>query len=127
MIYGIGTDLLLVERIAKVWQRHGERFAARLLMPSERQALAASGRPANFLAKAFAAKEAFSKAWGTGFAGLTHQDVGVQRNPEGRPQLIFSPEQQARMEDQGITAAHLSLSDDDGRVLAFVVLEKRAA
>lgn len=123
MIHGIGTDLLRIDRVERIWQRHGARFAEKILMPEERAQLASRHNAANFLAKAFAAKEAFSKAWGTGFAGLSHHDVGVLRNAEGKPVLVFSPTQQARLEARGVTAAHLSLSDDDGRVLAFVVLE----
>lgn len=123
MIFGIGTDLLRVDRIARVYQRHGQRFVERVLMPEEQAAFAQAGRPDNFLAKAFAAKEAFAKAWGTGFAGLAHHDVGVLRDAAGKPQLVFSAVQQARLRQRGVGAAHLSLSDDDGRVLAFVVLE----
>lgn len=123
MIAGIGTDLLRVDRVAAVWQRHGARFAERILMPGEQAQLPRAANPANFLAKAFAAKEAFSKAWGTGFAGMTHHDVGVCRDAAGKPGLVFSPRQQQRLAARGVVAAHLSLSDDDGRVLAFVVLE----
>ena len=123
MIYGIGTDLLRIDRIERVWQRHGAHFVDKILMPEEQAQLAASRNAANFLAKAFAAKEAFSKAWGTGFAGLSHHDVGVVRDSDGKPGLMFSSTQQARLAARGVTAAHLSLSDDDGRVLAFVVLE----
>lgn len=123
MIHGIGTDLLRIDRIERVWQRHGEHFAAKILMPEERAQLDSSRNAANFLAKAFAAKEAFSKAWGSGFAGLSHHDVGVVRDASGKPALLFSSAQQQRLKARGVTAAHLSLSDDDGRVLAFVVLE----
>ena len=123
MIYGIGTDLLRIDRIERVWQRHGAHFVDKILMPEEQVQLAASRNAANFLAKAFAAKEAFSKAWGTGFAGLSHHDVGVVRDADGKPALVFSGVQQSKLKARGVTAAHLSLSDDDGRVLAFVVLE----
>ena len=123
MIAGIGTDLLRVDRIDRIWQRHGTRFADRILMPEERAAFAQAARPDNFLAKAFAAKEAFAKAWGTGFAGITHHDMGVTRNEKGRPELIFSAAMQDRLHERGVKSAQLSLSDDDGRVLAFVVLE----
>ena len=123
MIYGIGTDLLCIDRIERVWQRHGAHFVDKILMPEEQVQLAASRNAANFLAKAFAAKEAFSKAWGTGFAGLSHHDVGVVRDADGKPALVFSGVQQSKLKVRGVTAAHLSLSDDDGRVLAFVVLE----
>jgi holo-[acyl-carrier protein] synthase len=127
VIAGIGTDILSIARIERVLADHGARFSKRILMPEEQAHFAKSARPANALAKAFAAKEAFSKAWGTGFAGMTHHDVGVARDAGGKPHLIFSAAMQARLHARGITAAHLSLSDDDGRVLAFVVLEAPAA
>lgn len=123
MIYGIGTDLLRIDRVERLWQKYGERFADKMLMLEEREPFATAHCKGNFLAKSFAAKEAFSKAWGTGFAGLSHHDVGVVRDASGKPGLVFSSAQQARLKRRGVTAAHLSLSDDDGRVLAFVVLE----
>jgi len=126
MIHGIGTDLLRIDRVERVWLRHGQHFAAKILMPEEQAQLASARNAANFLAKAFAAKEAFSKAWGTGFAGLSHHDVGVLRDASGKPTLVFSTTQQQRLKARSVTAAHLSLSDDDGRVLAFVVLEGSA-
>lgn len=124
-IAGIGTDIVAVDRIARVWQRFGERFAAKLLMAEEREALLAARQPANFLAKAFAAKEAFVKAYGSGFRGIGHQDVGVVRDALGAPRLVFSRVLQAQLAAADIASAHLSLSDDDGRVLAFVVLERK--
>ena len=127
MIYGIGTDLLVVARIAALHSKYRSRFEQKVLMPQERRALEGLPQPANRIAKSFAAKEAFVKAWGSGFAGVGYQDAGVLRNAEGKPYLIFSPAMQARLDAAGITAAHLSLSDDDGRVLAFVVLEAASA
>lgn len=123
MIFGIGTDLLRVDRIARVYARHGARFINKVLMPEERAALEGLTDPVNRIAKSFAAKEAFVKAWGTGFAGVSHQDVGVARAASGAPQLAFSAAMQARLNAEGVHRCHLSLSDDDGRVLAFVVLE----
>lgn len=123
MIFGIGTDLLRVDRIARVYARHGARFIDKILMPEERAALEGLSDPVNRIAKSFAAKEAFVKAWGTGFAGVNHHDVGVARAASGAPELIFSSAMQARLAAAGVLRCHLSLSDDDGRVLSFVVLE----
>ena len=68
MIYGIGIDVLQVDRIARVFDKHGERFVSHLLMPEERAQLARTARPVRFLAMRFAAKEAIVKGMGTGFA-----------------------------------------------------------
>lgn len=126
MIFGVGTDLIRVARIQAVLDAHPKRFARRLLHPDELVSFGQSKRPANFLAKAWAAKEAFGKALGTGVRGYANPDVGVVRGEFGRPQLVFSDLMAARLTQRGIGAAHVSLSDDDGRVLAFVVLERAA-
>ena len=124
MIYGIGTDLIRVERIAVVLARHPHRFAERLLHPAELLQYVQSKRATNFLAKSWAAKEAFGKALGTGVRGYANPDVGIVRNEIGRPQLVYSESMQARLDGLGITAGHISLSDEDGMVLAYVVLER---
>ena len=123
MILGIGNDLVRETRIARVYTRFGERFCHKLLMPEEQQALIHAARPANRLAKAFAAKEAFAKAWGSGFRGLGHQDCGVLRNALGQPQMIFSAVQQARLVARGVQRVHVALTDQDDWVLAMVVIE----
>ncbi|MGQ0700099.1 MAG: holo-ACP synthase [Panacagrimonas sp.] len=125
MIYGIGTDLIRVSRIEAVLARHPQRFPERLLHPQELAQYLQSGRPANFMAKAWAAKEAFGKALGTGVRGYDNPEVGVARGELGRPHLVFSSAMAARLEALGICAGHVSLSDEDGLVIAFVVLERR--
>jgi holo-[acyl-carrier protein] synthase len=124
VIVGLGNDLIREARITEVLARHGQRFTDRLLMPEERAALpSAPPRRANRLAKAFAAKEAFAKAWGSGFAGVTHHDCGVRRDAAGKPDLIFSDRMQTRLAARGVTRTHLALTDDGGLVMATVVLE----
>lgn len=123
MIYGIGTDLLRLERGEALWQRHGERAVAKLLHPQERAAFAAARSPGHYLARAFAVKEAFVKALGTGFRGVGYHDAGVLREPEQRPRLVFSAAMSARLAALGIDRAHVSLSDEGGMICAFVVLE----
>lgn len=125
MIFGIGVDLLAAERMAQTHARYGERLHRRLLHPAELEALGRARDPDNFLAKSFAAKEAFVKAMGTGFRGITHADVGVVRNDIGRPQLVFSAALQARLQREGICSTHLAFTDDTGLVCAMVVLETR--
>ena len=124
MIYGIGTDLIRVERIGEVLARHPTRFARKLLHPAELRQYLQSRRATNFLAKSWAAKEAFGKALGTGVRGYANPDVGIVRNEIGRPPLIYSESMQARLDALGIVAGHVSLSDEDGMVLAYVVLER---
>ncbi|MGQ0586480.1 MAG: holo-ACP synthase [Gammaproteobacteria bacterium] len=124
MIYGIGLDVLRVARIAKVHQRHGDRFVERLLHPLERKEYEASNRPVQYLAKCFAIKEAFVKALGTGFFGVSHDDVGAVRGKLGKPEFVFSRRLRARLKRLKIKAAHVSLSDEGGTVGAVAVLER---
>lgn len=124
MIHGIGTDLLVIERCEALYARQGERALAKLLMPEERAAVPAQKSPGHAIARAFAAKEAFVKALGTGFHGVSYQDVGALREAKARPRLIFSAAMQARLDALGITGTHLSFTDEAGMILAFVVLER---
>ena len=123
MIYGIGTDLIRVQRIEAVYQSHPDRFPRRLLHPEEFAQFQRSARPANFLAKSWAVKEAFGKALGTGVRGYNNPEVGVVRGELGRPQLVYSDAMRERLQARGITRGHVSMSDEDGRVIAFVLLE----
>ena len=125
MIHGIGTDLLDAERIRSGLARFGEHYADRMLAPAEHAGYYASADPARFLAKCFAAKEAFAKAAGTGLrAPVTLRNVAVLRDAHGKPFLECAPELAAWLTDRGITAHHVSLSDEGDLVLAFVVLEQ---
>ncbi|QHS09824.1 holo-ACP synthase [Sinimarinibacterium sp. NLF-5-8] len=125
MIYGIGVDLLRIDRVEGVLARRGARVLNKLLCQAERDEVAQKNHRARAVTMCFAAKEAFVKALGTGFAdGIRYHDVGVVRAPGGRPQLIFSAAMQARLSEKGIVAAHVSLTDDDGMVCAYVVLER---
>lgn len=126
MIYGIGTDLVQVSRFALSLERYGQRFVERVLHPEELPRLAASAQRANVVAKSFAATEAFAKALGTGVRGFRFHDIGIVRDPLGRPRLVFSPRVTALMEERSIISSHISLSDDAGFVLAMVVLETGA-
>ena len=84
MIYGIGTDIVQVVRIRESLDRHGERFAERILSDAELAEFRASAHPARFLARRFAAKEAVAKAFGTGFSGgLTFRDITIGHDDAG--------------------------------------------
>ena len=128
MIHGIGTDLLDATRIRSGLTRFGEHYADRILAPAEHAGYYASRDPARFLAKCFAAKEAFAKATGTGLrAPVTLRNIAVLRDPHGKPILQCAPELATWLAARGVTAHHVSLSDEGDLVLAFVVLEQSSS
>ncbi len=123
MIYGIGTDLMRISRISDTLARHPTRFPRRLLHPEEFSQYQKSRRPHNFLTKSWAVKEAFGKALGTGVRGYNNPDIGVVRGELGRPVLVYSDAMRARMKRLCIARGHVSISDEDGLVIAHVILE----
>ena len=128
MIHGVGTDIVRVARLADALERHGARFAERILDASERAAFAAAPDPARLLAKRFAAKEACAKALGTGMrADVYWRDMGVVNLKSGQPTLALTghaAEHLARLTPPGHEPRiHLTLSDEHPYALAFVVIE----
>lgn len=125
MIFGVGTDIVELSRIQETWQRFGDRFVDRLLMPEERALFDESKWPVRFLAMRFAGKEATVKAMGTGFRhGMWIRDVGIVNNDWGRPLVIFSERGRGVCRALGIGEGHVSLTDDAGLVVAFAVVMK---
>ena len=125
MIYGIGVDVLEPQRVERLLQQYGERFAHRVLTEAEWPAYQRSPRPAQFLANRFAAKEAFSKAMGTGFRyPVTLGQIHVLQNRRGKPELSFAPDLQRLIDAEGIVGAHVTISDERNVVCAVVVLER---
>lgn len=124
MIYGIGIDVLEPHRIARLLGKYGERFARRVLTPREWPAYQKSGRPVLFVANRFAAKEAFSKAMGTGFRyPVTLQCISIVQNKAGKPGFEFHPDLEAVVKHEGIAGYHVTISDETSVVCACVVLE----
>jgi holo-[acyl-carrier protein] synthase len=131
MIVALGADLCNIERVAASLERFGERFEARVFTPLERSK--AAERPltrAATLAKRFAAKEAFSKAVGTGFqSGVFMKDIGVANLPSGAPTVELTGGAAARLAaliPEGHEAVvHLTLTDDHPWAQAFVIIEAR--
>lgn len=126
MIYGIGTDIVATRRLAGALERHGESFLDRILSSGERQNVPDNpeGR-ARFLARRWAAKEAFAKAFRTGIRGpVTLSAISVVHDDAGAPGFELSAELSQALESQQLTA-HLSISDEHDYAVAFVVLETR--
>jgi len=127
VIFGIGTDVLQLVRVERIWERFGEHFARRVLLDVEQDLFAQSKQPVRFLAMRFAAKEAIVKAMGTGFAnGMWVRDVGTVPNALGQPQVIFSARGQAMCERLGVGDGFLSLTDEAGLVVAIAVLMRKS-
>lgn len=135
-IHGIGTDIVLLDRIVVLYRRHGERFARRVLGPDELrefQRRHATGaiehgvqRSLRYLAKRFAGKEAFSKALGTGLRGpMTLLSLQILNDRRGRPVAVARNALAPHLEQLGVRA-HISLSDEKDSALAFVILENKA-
>ena len=126
MIFGIGTDVVQLERVRRVYERHGERFARRVLMPEEEEGFRGHRRPVRFLAMRFAAKEAIVKALGTGFAhGVWIRDVGIVPDAWGRPEVRWSERGRQVRDRLGAGEAHVTLTDEAGLVVAVAVLMRR--
>jgi holo-[acyl-carrier protein] synthase len=127
MIFGVGTDIVELSRIQATYDRFGDHFVQRLLMPEELELFSKSKNPVRFLAMRFAGKEATVKAMGTGFAhGVWLRDVGITNNKWGRPLIIWSDRGQRVCDRLGVGAGHVSLTDDAGLVIAFSVVETAA-
>jgi holo-[acyl-carrier protein] synthase len=123
MLFGIGTDLVKVSRIQTLLDKHQDKIAQRILSDSEFIGFKKSAKPASFLAKRFAAKEAVAKAFGTGFRnGLSLRHISIENDANGKPELNFSGQAQTFIEENKIQQSLLSLSDDGDYAIAYVTL-----
>ncbi len=126
MIFGIGTDLVHIPRMRVLLEKHGDKFAQRILSASEFECFQTASQPAAFLAKRFAAKEATSKALGTGFRdGLSLKHISVNNDEKGKPELNFNDRGLSLLDELNIGQAMLSLSDENEYAIAFVTLLER--
>ncbi|NUN94245.1 MAG: holo-ACP synthase [Verrucomicrobiae bacterium] len=124
MIFGVGMDLIETSRIEASWKRFGKRFLARVFLPEEIAYCLSMKFPARHLAARFAAKEAVSKAFGTGIgAQLGWKDIEVRRDPNGRPFLLLHGGGERLFRECGATRAHLSLTHHETAAAAVAVLE----
>jgi len=125
MIYGIGTDIVSYGRIKALHAQYGQRAAERMLSEPELAEYAKSSDQARYLMKRFAAKEAFAKAMGTGLrASVTLRRITVTHDELGKPLLAFDDVLSNYVTNMGVTRHHLSISDEHGHAVAFVVLER---
>jgi holo-[acyl-carrier protein] synthase len=124
MILGCGVDIIEVERIRSAAERHGDRFVQRILHPSELAYAKSHRDPGPFLAVRFAAKEAVSKAFGTGIgAALGWLDIEVAKRESGEPFVVLHGKGQELMSARGGRTLHLTLSHTQHYAVAVAILE----
>jgi holo-[acyl-carrier protein] synthase len=132
VIYGIGTDICKIPRMAQALARQGERFARRILGPAEMEEYLARGarhpeRGVRYAATRFAAKEALSKALGLGLRPPMSWRLAQLENGEGgKPRIVCGGALATYMERHGLSA-QVSISDEEDYAVAFVIVEQRQA
>ena len=124
MILGIGVDIIEVTRIQSAFEKFGERFAKRILHDAEIEYCLSHRVPGPFLAARFAAKEAISKAFGTGIgAQLGWQDMEIRRKESGEPYVILHGRGTELLRARGARTVHITLSHTQQHAVAVAVLE----
>ena len=124
MIYGIGIDIVAIERLQRFLDTGNTAIMERLFTKAERTRCASRKDTASCLAARFAAKEAFLKALGTGLRdGISWLDIEVSNDTLGKPELTLSGKAAEQFQANGLVSIHLSLSHDGGSAIAMVVLE----
>jgi holo-[acyl-carrier protein] synthase len=123
-VIGIGVDLVECARIQHSLDRFGDRFLHRVFTEGEIQYSTSMKFPARHLAARFAAKEAVSKAFGTGIGkAMGWRDIDVQKKPSGEPFLVFSGGAKELAQQQAVVRALITLSHTDHHAMAMIVLE----
>lgn len=124
MVYGIGVDIVKIERFKKALERWGERLCKRLFTPQELSICQGKAQPARHLALRFAAKEAFLKALGRGmFQGIDWNDIEITNDPLGRPHMNVRGEAEKHCREKGIKEIFVSISHEAEYGVAQVLLE----
>ncbi len=124
MVVGLGVDIIELERIRAVYDRHGERFLDRILTAAEKAYCLRKVDPVPSLAGRFAVKEAGAKALGTGIArGVAWREIEVVRAPSGAPGLAFHGAAHERAAALGVSRGHVTISHGRDAAVAVVVLE----
>ena len=125
MIYGVGTDIVSIDRVQNIISKNRDGFIKRVLTEHERALFSNKADSAAYLAKRFAAKEAFSKALGTGIGRVvSFQDLTIRNNESGKPYFLPSEKLRLFLMEKGIKQGHLSISDESKYAVAFVILEQ---
>ncbi len=124
-VFGVGIDLVQVDRLRKALERWDDRFKQRVFTELEIRACAERKEAVNCFAVRFAAKEAFAKALGTGMRfPVLWLDIETRSNPAGKPEIFLSPRAREYCRERGINSWHLSLTDDGQYGAAVVVIER---
>ena len=124
MITGIGTDIVEIARIAKMLEDHGKSFTEKIFTENEIKECEIRKNRAVYLAGRWAAKEALSKALGTGFGKkCSWRDVEILNNKNGKPEIKLSGTAEKTAEDQNVAAFHISISHETHYATATVILE----
>src|SRR6058998_1685805 len=127
-VIGIGVDLVECARIQRSIDRFGDRFLHRVFTDGEIEYSMSMKFPARHLAARFAAKEAVSKAFGTGIGKtMSWRNIDIRKRPTGEPFLIFSGPAQELAAKRGVTSALITLSHTEHHAMASVVLESTTA
>jgi holo-[acyl-carrier protein] synthase len=126
MILGTGVDIIEVERIQASYEKFGERFLKRILLPAEIEYCLSHRVPGPFLAARFAAKEAISKAFGTGIgAELGWQDMEIRRKASGEPFVVLHGGGTRLLEERGGSVVHITISHTQKHAVAVAILERQ--
>ena len=125
MIYGIGTDIVEVKRIREALNKHGIALAKKILTSQELLTYKNTEVKENFLAKRFAAKEAFAKAMGTGMRSpVNFKSIEVIHDSLGKPKIKTIQKLSLLVKSYNIKYCHLSISDEKNIAVAYVILEQ---
>jgi holo-[acyl-carrier protein] synthase len=123
-VLGIGVDLVENARIEHSVERFGERFLGRVFTPGEIEYSQSMKYPARHLAARFAAKEAVSKAFGTGIGkAMSWKDIDVQRKPSGEPFVVLEGGAKSLADERGVSAVWITLSHTENHAMAMIVME----